>query len=347
MASKDPECDKLKAELDALVKSLKEEQEKVADAKLGEVCSDMANAPPNKLTCKRVLRGHINKVNCVHYSGDSRHCVTGSLDGKLIIWDTWTGNKTQIIPLKSAWVMAAAFAPSGNFVASGGMDNQVTVHDLNNRDSSGQAKIIREISAFEGFLSCARFVDDHQLVTGSADMKIILWDIQVGKNLGEYKGHEGDVVSLSLAPDGGHFVTGSVDQTARLWDLRDNSRWQQTFWGHTSDVNSVVFHPSGQNFASCSEDKTTRLFDIRSDQQMASYSSPSGNASFTCCGLSRSGRVVMSSSDDNTVHIWDTMKAQHLGNLIGHENRITSLSITENGMALCTTSWDNSVRVWV
>lgn len=25
-----------------------------------------------------------------------RHCVSGSLDGKLIIWDTWSGNKVQV-----------------------------------------------------------------------------------------------------------------------------------------------------------------------------------------------------------------------------------------------------------
>lgn len=45
-----------------------------------------------------------------------RHAVTGSLDGKLIIWDTWTGNKVQVIPLRSSWVMSVAFAPSGNYV---------------------------------------------------------------------------------------------------------------------------------------------------------------------------------------------------------------------------------------
>lgn len=28
--------------------------------------------------------------------GFRRHCVSGSLDGKLIIWDTWTGNKVQV-----------------------------------------------------------------------------------------------------------------------------------------------------------------------------------------------------------------------------------------------------------
>jgi WD40 repeat protein len=45
-----------------------------------------------------------------------RHAVTGSLDGKLIIWDTWTGNKVQVISLRSSWVMSVAFAPSGNYV---------------------------------------------------------------------------------------------------------------------------------------------------------------------------------------------------------------------------------------
>lgn len=42
--------------------------------------------------------------------------MSGSLDGKLIIWDSWTANKVQIIPLRSAWVMSVAYAQSGNFV---------------------------------------------------------------------------------------------------------------------------------------------------------------------------------------------------------------------------------------
>lgn len=62
--------------------------------------------------------------------------MSASLDGKLIIWDTWTGNKIQgkfhispiilvyfikshrssVIPLRSSWVMSVAFAPSGKFV---------------------------------------------------------------------------------------------------------------------------------------------------------------------------------------------------------------------------------------
>ena len=73
----------------------------------------------------------------------------------------------QIIPLRSAWVMTAVFAPSGNFVACGGMDNMLTVYDINNRDSSGMAKLYHEFLGYEGFLSSCRFLGDESLVTGT------------------------------------------------------------------------------------------------------------------------------------------------------------------------------------
>lgn len=56
--------------------------------------------------------------------------------------------------------------------ACGGMDNMCTVYDLNNRDSNGGAKMVRELLGYEGFLSSCRFVDDKTLITGSGDMKL-------------------------------------------------------------------------------------------------------------------------------------------------------------------------------
>lgn len=57
-------------------------------------------------------------------------------------------------------------------IACGGMDNMCTVYDLNNRDSNGGAKMVRELLGYEGFLSSCRFVDDKTLITGSGDMKL-------------------------------------------------------------------------------------------------------------------------------------------------------------------------------
>jgi guanine nucleotide-binding protein subunit beta len=37
-----------------------------------EACSSVADAPKIKMVTKKMLKGHINKVNSVHFSGDSR-----------------------------------------------------------------------------------------------------------------------------------------------------------------------------------------------------------------------------------------------------------------------------------
>ncbi|ENN78693.1 guanine nucleotide-binding protein subunit beta-2 [Dendroctonus ponderosae] len=341
----DPETVALRKELEDLYNQLQEAQKKCADITLESGCNDVGNAPSVKLSTKKLMKGHLNKVNSVHYSGDSRHCVTGSLDGKLIIWDTYTGNKVQIIPLRSAWVMTVAYASSGNFVACGGMDNMCTIYDLNNRDTSGVAKMSRELAGYDGFLSSCRFLNDRTIITGSGDMKICQWDLETGRKTNDVVAHNGDVVSISLSLDGNSFITGSVDQTCKLWDVRE-MKPKQTFFGHTADVNSVCFHPSGYAFVTGSEDKTARMFDIRADQQIAQYKPPAANSGFTSCGLSISGRIILCGSDDNNVHMWDTLKTTHNGTLSGHENRITSLSVAPNGLAISTCSWDQNVRVW-
>ncbi|CAG9771303.1 unnamed protein product [Ceutorhynchus assimilis] len=341
----DPETQSLRKELEDLYKKIQESQQQCADTTLESACESAENVPPIKLVTRKMMKGHLNKVNSVHYSGDSRHCVTGSLDGKLIIWDTYTGNKVQIIPLRSAWVMSVTFAVSGNFVACGGMDNMCTIYDLNNRDASGVAKMSRELAGYDGFLSSCRFLDDTSIITGSGDMKICKWDLETGRKTTDVSAHNGDVVSISLSLDGNSFVTGSVDKTCMLWDVRD-MKPKQVFFGHTADVNSVCFHPSGYAFATGSEDKSARMFDIRADQQISHYKPPSEKSGFTSCGLSVSGRIILCGSDDNNVHMWDTLKGTHNGLLSGHENRVTSLSVAPNGIGIATCSWDQNVRVW-
>lgn len=49
-----------------------EDQAKMVDKKMEDICADMGDAPKVRLSTKKLLKGHINKVNSVHYSGDSR-----------------------------------------------------------------------------------------------------------------------------------------------------------------------------------------------------------------------------------------------------------------------------------
>ena len=59
---------------------------------------------------------------------ERRNLVSASQDGKLIVWDSYSTNKVHAIPLRSSWVMTCAYAPSGSFVACGGLDNICSIY---------------------------------------------------------------------------------------------------------------------------------------------------------------------------------------------------------------------------
>ncbi len=98
-------------------------------------------------------------------------------DGKLIIWDGITTNKTHAIPLRSSWVMTCAYAPSGNLVACGGLDNLCSIYKISGAQTSeGAAKnASQELAQHEGYLSCCRFLSDSQILTSSGDSTCLLW----------------------------------------------------------------------------------------------------------------------------------------------------------------------------
>merc|ERR1712129_233727 len=190
-----------------------------------------------------------------------RNLVSASQDGKLIVWDSYSTNKVHAIPLRSSWVMTCAYAPSGSFVACGGLDNICSIYSLKNRE--GNVRVSRELPGHTGYLSCCRFLDDNKIVTSSGDMTCALWDIETGQQSTTYTGHTGDVMSLSLSPDMRTFVSGACDASAKLWDIRDGM-CKQTFPGHESDINAVTFFPQGTAFCTGSDWSTplrvSRLF---------------------------------------------------------------------------------------
>jgi guanine nucleotide-binding protein G(I)/G(S)/G(T) subunit beta-1 len=349
---------------------------------------------------RRNLKGHLAKIYAMHWSTDRRHLVSASQDGKLIIWDAYTTNKVHAIPLRSSWVMTCAYAPSGNFVACGGLDNICSIYNLSSRD--GPTRVARELSGHSGYLSCCRFVNDRKIITSSGDMTCMMWDIETGSKVTEFADHLGDVMSISINPTNANiFVSGACDAFAKLWDVR-TGKAVQTFAGHESDINAIQFFPDGNAFGTGSDDASCRLFDIRADRELNVYSvskrtcpppllpfpfhPPGKSLSLTetpplqnesvLCGItsvafSVSGRLLFAGYDDfeckvrvmlpftmsyttkqvactqnlTVFKVWDTLRGEKVGSLNGHENRVSCLGVSNDGISLCTGSWDSFVSL--
>lgn len=148
--------------------------------------------PRLTMKVRRTLKGHLAKIYAMHWATDKQHLVSASQDGKLLVWDAYTTNKIYAVPLRSSWVMTCAYAPSGHYVASGGLDNVCSIYSLKSKESP--TKPARELSGHTGYLSCCRFLSDSQILTSSGDTTCALWDIDAGVKLDEFTDHTGDVM---------------------------------------------------------------------------------------------------------------------------------------------------------
>jgi guanine nucleotide-binding protein G(I)/G(S)/G(T) subunit beta-1 len=330
-------------EAEVLKEKIKQKRDSLVDTTLKQAAAEIEVLPRITMKVRRTLKGHLAKIYAMHWANDKRHLVSASQDGKLIVWDGYTANKVHAIPLRSSWVMTCAFAPSGNFVACGGLDNLCSIYNLKTKE--GSVKVARELAAHTGYLSCCRFMSDRQIVTSSGDMSCMLWDIDAGMKTLEFTDHTGDVMSLSLYSEKNIFVSGACDSSAKVWDLR-TGRCVQTFTGHESDINAVQFFPSGDAFCSGSDDASCRLFDLRADREMNQYTHDNILCGITSVAFSGSGRLLFAGYEDYNCNVWDTLKGERVGILAAHENRVSCLGVSSDGMALCTGSWDSLLKIW-
>jgi len=90
---------------------------------------------------------------------------------------------------------------------------------------------------------------------------IKLWDIETGKCIRTFEGHQEEVESVAFSPDGKLILSGSYDDTIRLWDIK-TGRCLRVFVGHQEGVNSVCFSPDGRYALSGSSDNTIKSYGI-------------------------------------------------------------------------------------
>nr|CAD7576557.1 unnamed protein product [Timema californicum] len=257
---------------------------------------------------RRVLKGHQAKVLCSDWSPDKRHIVSSSQDGKMIIWDAFTTNKEHAVTMPTTWVMACAYAPSGNLVACGG-DSTCALWDV----ESGQL-----LQNFHGHGSDVMALDlapsetGNTFVSGSCDKMVLIWDMRTGQCVQSFEGHQSDINSVKFHPSGDAVATGSDDATCRLFDLR-------------ADKEVAIYT------------KESIIFGVNSLVVVYFVSE---------CNLYDVGRLLFAGYNDYTINVWDSLKCVRVTLLYGHENRVSCLQVSPDGTALSTGSWDYTLRVW-
>jgi WD40 repeat protein len=164
----------------------------------------------------------------------------------------------------------------------------------------------REPQTFEGshgdlITSIAVSPDGHQVVTGSWDRTLRLWDIAKKRSVATFEGHTDRVYAVAFSPDGTRIVSASGDSTLRIWNVA-TQKTTRILKGHELWVTSVAFSPDGRFILSGGADKTVRVWKVGDDTPHAVLT---GHRSYVNdVAFAPDGAHAVSGSSDGTVRIW-------------------------------------------
>ncbi len=207
---------------------------------------------------------------------------------------------------------------------------------------SDQARVI--LRGHNGSVPSVAFSPDgKQIVSGSEDNTIRVWDANKGAELMTLRGHRGSVRSVALSPDGKWIVSGSEDNTIRVWDANKGVELM-TLWGHRGSVRSVALSPDGKWIVSGSEDRTVKVWDGRGGAEVMTLRGH--NAVVNSVAFSPDGKWIVSGSEDRTVKVWDGHGGAEVMTLRGPESGVSSVAFSPDGRRIVSSDSDGVLKVW-
>ncbi|CAB4401166.1 unnamed protein product [Rhizophagus irregularis] len=201
------------------------------------------------------------------------------------------------------------------------------------------------LTGHHGNVKCVEFIGEEgrEIVSGSSDNTLRIWDTENSKEMGILEGHESRIWDVSSNKIGTMVSSASGDGSIKLWDTSKHV-CVTSFTEHSSDVYSVRFHPGDNHIVTGGYDKIIRLYDVSAGRLVKTFTGHQLSVSKTI--FNPLGNLIVSGSKDNTIKFWDIVSGLCIRTISSHLGEVTSVEMNSSGTLLLSSSKDNSNRLW-
>ena len=284
----------------------------------------------------RILCGHMRAVRALQF--DEVKLITGSMDRTLRVWNWRTGVCVRVLEGHSEGVISLTF--DADLLASGSVDTTVKVWNLRKGDCF-------TLRGHEDWVNAVKIWDPNSSHDSTSP------SIHAQDTFSSYTS-EGRAKSPIDTSDliGKMLFSASDDCTIRLWDLRTRACIRQ-FKGHVGQVQSIKMILSDVETARRHMQQGNGL--LLNDQQQQNASSHTSSATPTPHDTPKSPLreedeeatgtrpLLISSSLDNTLKLWDIETGQDLMTYFGHIEGVWA--VASDKLRLVSASHDRTIKV--
>jgi WD40 repeat protein len=280
---------------------------------------------------------HGGAVTSETYGLNPDELLTGSRDGSIRRWNRHTGEIVLRWFPHPSYVTLMKVSPDGKWVLSYG-GNFVAETRL----ETGKPRLSWDRHA--GSVEAAAFLPSgRQVVSGSADSTLRIWDVASGKTVRVIEGAKLGAYAVAVSPDGLKVAAGCKDGMLREFSAADGKLLRE-LQGHLGFVRSVSYTPDGNRLVSSADDGTIRVWESQQIHAVAVLEGHRGGV--LSIAVSPDGKAALSGGRDGTVRLWNLAAAKPLRTLTAHRGWVNCVAFAGDSAQCLSAGRDGRVLCW-
>ncbi|KAK1323674.1 hypothetical protein QJS10_CPA02g01496 [Acorus calamus] len=285
------------------------------------------------------LQGHKDSISAVAFSADGQFLASGSLDGLVQVWDTYSGNLKCKLEGPGEGIEWIKWHPKGHVVLAGSEDYSVWMWNTDNN-------AYKTFFGHGSLVTCGDFTPDGKTIcTGSDDVSLRIWSPKSGETIHVVRGHpyhtEG-LTCMAITSDSTVAITGSKDGSVHMVNIK-TGKVINSLAAHTDSVECIGLSPSRPWAATGGMDGKLIIWDLQ-------HSSPRGTCNHdegvSCLLWLGTTNYVVTGCVDGKVRVWDCHSGMCLRTFRGHADPIQAVAVSVGGEYLVSVSIDGTARVF-
>ena len=281
-------------------------------------------------------RGH-DGLLAIHVHSSGKSFASAGQDGRILIWNTLSGETIRIIEVGEGWIEHIAWSPDGQWLGAT-YSRKIIVFDSDGQekwvseDHSSTVSAISWSSTGELAVACYGSVTIYNILAESIRQRL------------EWKG---SLVSMVLSPNGDIVACGSQDNSVHFW--RRSTEQDSMMGGYPGKPANLAFDSSGTLLATSGSEAVT----VWSFQGLGPEGTRPGelelhNQRVSSLAFAPKGMRLASGSKDGSVAIW-SLQADGQGEMIGATSTdapISNLAWRPDGRALAAANAVGKITSW-
>ncbi len=163
---------------------------------------------------------HDRPLLCGACSPCGRYFVAGAQDENLLRWELASGEK-RVLAGHTSWVQAVAFHPDRERLLAGDLHGVLRCW----RVTAAEPTVSWSVEQAHPWVQAIATTPDGQSwLTAGTDGVIRQWKADTGAAVGEFTGHDTEVYSLAVHPEGQLLLSGDLRGRIHVWDLATRQR---------------------------------------------------------------------------------------------------------------------------